>query len=151
MNISRLNGIPRLYLLVLLFGYIATGWLLSNCNASWLTWAGTQVVTVHLAWVGFDAVALAVAWIVLLVWAGAFAMTWPQSIPWAGISPWAFGLAMTWIMALGLILTLAQVKCALLSAGLNKYLAFWFLAIFTLVGLGIGRILDRGLLLNLVF
>ncbi|AFY90605.1 hypothetical protein [Chroococcidiopsis thermalis] len=147
-KVSRLNGISRLYLLVLLLGYIGTGWLLSDCNANWFTWTGTQVITVHLAWVGFDAVALAVAWIVLLVWVGAFAMTWPQSIPWAGIPPWAFGLAMTWIMALGLILTLAQVKHALLSAGLNKHFAFWFLAIFTSVGLGIGRILAEGLFLN---
>jgi hypothetical protein len=147
-KMSSLNRISWLYLLVLLLGYIGTGWLLSDCNANWLTWTGTQVVTVHLAWVGFDAVALAVAWIVLLIWAGAFAMTWPQSIPWAGIPPWAFGLAMTWIMALGLILTLAQVKKILLSAGLNKYLAFWFLIVITLVGLGAGRMLDRGLLIN---
>ena len=80
-----------------------------------------------------------ISWLYLLVWAGAFAMTWPQSIPWAGIPPWAFGLAMTWIVALGLILTLAQVKNTLLSAGVNKYLAFWFLTIFTSVSLGIGR------------
>lgn len=148
MEMSRLTGVSWLYLPVLLFGYIGTGWLLSDCNANWLTWAGTQVVTVHLAWVGFDAVALAIAWIVLLVWVGAFAMTWPQSVPWAGIPPWAMGLAMTWIMALGLILTLAQVKKMLLSAGLSKSTAFWLLVIITSVGLGIGRMLDRGLLFN---
>lgn len=144
MEMSRLNKISSL-LTALLLGYIFAGWLLSDCKASWLTWAGTQVVTVHLAWVGFDAVAIAIAWIVGLVWAGAFSYAWPQSLPWAGVPVWAFTLAIAWILALILILTLAQAQKFIASIGLSKPQVFWLLVIIAQVGLGLGRMVDISL------
>ena len=139
---SRLNKISWLYLTALLLGYIFAGWLLSDCNAPWLTWAGTQVVTIHLAWVGFDAVAIAIAWIVGLVWAGAFSYAWPQSLAWAGVPAWAFALAITWILALMLVLTLAQTQKVIASMGLRKTQVFLLLLIIAQVGLGVGRMVD---------
>lgn len=136
---SRLNSISRLYLSGLLLGYIFAGWLLSDCNAPWLIWAGTQVITVHLAWVGFDGVAMAIAWIVGLVWVGVFSYAWPQSIPWAGVPVWAVTLAVAWILALALILSVAQTRKAIVSIGLSKIQAFWLLVIITSVGLKIGQ------------
>lgn len=136
------------YLIVLLFEYILTGWLLSDFNAPWLTWAGTQAVTIHLAWVGFDAVALAIAWIVGIVWAGAFSLVWFKSIPWAGISIWAIALAGIWILALAFILTLAQTESKMKSVGLSKYQAFSILILIAWVGLAIGRTLDSGILIH---
>lgn len=138
---SRLNKNSWL-LTALLLEYIFAGWLLSDCKAPWLTWAGTQVVTVHLAWVGFDAVAIAIAWNVALVWAGAFSYAWPQSIPWAGVPVWAFALAVIWILALILVLTLAQAQKVIPSMGLRKSQVFLLLVIIAQVGLGLGRMVD---------
>lgn len=145
---SRLNRILCLYLTALFLGYIFTGWLLSDCKVPWLTWAGTQAVTVHLAWVGFDAVALAIAWIVGLVWAGVFSYTWPQSFPPAGVSVWAVALAVIWILGLLLVLTLAQAKRVFASIGWNKSQAFWLLVFITSVGLGLGRLVDIAIVIN---
>ena len=137
---SRLNTISWLYLTALLLGYVCVGWLLSDCKVPWLTWVGTQAVTMHLALVGFDAVAIAIAWIVGLVWAGVFSYAWPQSIHWSGVTVWCITLAVSWFLALVLILTLAQAQRAIASVGLSKTKAFWLLFIITLVGLGLGRI-----------
>ena len=142
MELTRLNKISWIYLITLLLGYIFVGWLLSDCKVPWLTWAGTQAVTVHLAWVGFDAVAIAIAWNVALIWAGAFTYTWPQSIPWAGVPVWAFALAVIWILALMLVLTLAQAQKVIASMGLRKSQVFWLLVIIAWVGLGVGKMLD---------
>ena len=142
MEISRLNKISWIYLLVLLLEYIFVGWLLSDCKVPPLTWAGTQAVTVHLAWVGFDAVAIAIAWNVALIWAGAFSYTWPQSIPWAGVPVWAFVLGVIWVLALILVLTLAQAQKVIASIGLSKPQAFWLLVIIAWVGLGVGKMVD---------
>lgn len=139
---SQLNKISWLYLTALLLGYIFAGWLLSDCKVPPLTWTGTQVVTIHLAWVGFDAVAIAIAWNVALIWAGAFTYTWPQSIPWAGVPVWAFALAVIWILALMLVLTLAQAQKVIASMGLRKSQVFWLLVIIAWVGLGVGKMLD---------
>ena len=137
---SRLNTTSWLYLIALFPGYICVGWLLSDCKVPWLTWVGTQAVTMHLALVGFDAVAIAIAWIVGLVWAGVFSYAWPHSIHWSGVSVWAETLAVAWLLALMLILTLAQAQKAIASVGLSKMKAFWLLATITSVGLGIGRL-----------
>ena len=137
---SRLNTISWLYLTALLLGYIWVGWLLSECKVPWLTWVGTQAVTMHLALVGFDAVAIAIAWIVGLVWAGVFSYAWPQSIHWSGVKVWCITLAVAWFLALMLILILAQAQRAIASVGLSKTKAFWLLSIVTSVGLGLGRI-----------
>lgn len=139
---SQLNKISWLYLTALLLGYIFAGWLLSDCKVPPLTWTGTQVVTIHLAWVGFDAVAIAIAWIVGLVWAGAFSYTWPQSLAWAGVPAWAFSLAITWILALMLVLTLAQTQKLFASIGLSKPQVFLLLLIITQMGLGVGKMVD---------
>ena len=142
---SRLQQLPWLYLILLFIEYILAAWLLSDFNAPWFTWVGTQVVTLHLAWVGPDAVALAIAWIVAMVWAGAFSMAWPRSIPWAGISVWAAALAVTWILALASILTLAKAERKMKFAGLSKPQAFCILVIITWTGLSLGRIVDSAL------
>ena len=142
MELTRLNKNSWIYLIALLLEYIFVGWLLSDCKVPWLTWAGTQAVTVHLAWVGFDAVAIAIAWNVALIWAGAFSYTWPQSIPWAGVPVWAFALAVIWILALILVLTLAQSQNVIASMGFRKPQVFWLLVIIAWVGLGVGRIVD---------
>ena len=139
---SRLKRLSWTYLTALFLEYILAGWLLSACNATWFTWAGTQAVTLHLALVGFDAVALAVAWIIGIVWAGAFSMAWPRSIPWAGITVWAAALALIWILGLTLILTLAKAQRSMISVGLSKTQTFLILVIITWVGLGLGRIVD---------
>lgn len=136
---SRLNTTSRLYLTALFLGYVCVGWLLSDCKVPWLTWVGTQAVTMHLALVGFDAVAIAIAWIVGLVWAGVFSYAWPQSIHWSGVSVWCITLAVTWFLGLILILTLAQAQ-TIASVALSKTKAFWLLSIVTSVGLGLGRI-----------
>lgn len=128
-----------------LIQYILAAWLLSDCNAPWITWFGTQALTLHLAWVGTDAVALAVAWIICLVWGGAFSIAWPKSIPWAGFSVWAVFLALTWILALVLILTLAKAERAMKFVGTNHTQSFLILVIITWVGLGLGRIFNGGL------
>lgn len=138
---SRLNTTSWLYLTVLLLGYIGVGWLLSDCKVPWLTWVGTQAVTMHLALVGFDAVAIAIAWIVGLVWAGVFSYAWPHSIHWSGVSVWCITLAVIWFLALMLILTLAQAQ-TIASVALSKTKAFWLLFIVTSVGLGLGRIVS---------
>ena len=142
---SRLQRLPWLYLTLLFIEYVLAAWLLSDFNAPWFTWAGTQVVTLHLAWVGPDAVALAIAWIVSIVWAGAFSMAWPKSVPWAGISVWAAALAVTWILALALVLTLAKAEIKMKFAGLSQPQAFCILVIITWMGLSLGRIVDSAL------
>lgn len=138
---ARLNQVSWLYLTAIFLGYTFAGWLLSDCNAHWLTWAGTQAIVIHLAWVGFDAVAIAIAWIIALIWAGAFAYTWPHSIPWVGIAPWAGALAGAWVLALVLVLLLAQAQKVFAAIGVRTQ-AFWLLFAIASVGLGLGRILD---------
>lgn len=140
-----LKQLPWIHLTAVLIEYILAAWLLSDCNAPWITWFGTQALTLHLAWVGTDAVALAVAWIICLVWGGAFSIAWPKSIPWAGFSVWAVFLALTWILALGLILTLAKAERAMKFVGMNNTQSFLILVIITWVGLGLGRIFNGGL------
>ncbi len=129
----------------MLIEYILAAWLLSDCNAPWITWFGTQVFTLHLAWVGTDAVALSIAWIVCIVCAGALSMAWPKSIPWAGFSVWAVFLALIWILALVLILTLAKAERAMKIVGMSNTQSCLILVIITWVGLELGRILNRGL------
>jgi hypothetical protein len=140
-----LKRLPWIHLTAVLIEYILAAWLLSDCNAPWISWFGTQALTLHLAWVGTDAVALAVAWIICLVWGGAFSIAWPKSIPWAGFSVWAVFLALTWILALGLILTLAKAERTMKFGGMNNTQSFLILVIITWVGLGLGRIFNGGL------
>lgn len=142
---SRSQQLPWLYLILVFIEYILAAWLLSDFNAPWFTWAGTQAVTLHLAWVGPDAVALAIAWIVGIVWAGAFSTAWPKSIPWAGISVWAAALAVIWILALAVVLTLAKAERKMKFAGLSKPQAFCILVIITWTGLSLGRMVDSAL------
>jgi len=139
---SRWRRFPILYLTVLFIEYVFASWLLSDCNAPWLTWAGTQAVTLHLSWVGPDAVALAVAWIVAIVWAGAFSMAWPRSVPWIGIPAWAAALAFSWILGLALVLTLAKTERKLQSIGLSRPQVFCILTTITWMALRLGRMVD---------
>ena len=140
-----LKRLPWIHFTAVLIEYILAAWLLSDCNAPWISWFGTQALTLHLAWVGTDAVALAVAWIICLVWGGAFSIAWPKSIPWAEFSVWAVFLALTWILALGLILTLAKAERTMKFGGMNNIQSFLILVIITSVGLGLGRIFNGGL------
>ena len=142
----RLKRISWTYLTPLFLEYILAGWLLSACNALWFIWFGTLTVTLHLAMVGFDAVALAIAWIVCLVWAGAFSSDWPKSIPWAGISVWAVFLALSWIFALVLALTLAKTQKTMKFVGISNTQTFLILTGIAWLGLGLGRILNKGLI-----
>lgn len=142
-----LKRIPWVHLAAVFIEYILAAWLLSDCNAPWVSWFGTQALTLHLAWVGSDAVALAIAWIVCLVWAGAFSMAWPKSIPWAGISVWAIFLALVWIFALVLVLTLAKTEKTMKFIGVSNTRAFLILTGIAWLGLGLGWILNKGLIL----
>lgn len=142
-EILRLKQLAWFYLTALLLESVIAGWLLSDYNVSWLTWAGTEAVTVHLAWVGFDAVALAIVWIIGLVWAGAFSLAWLKSIPWAGISVWAASLSVMWFLGLALVLTLAQAETIMRFIGLRKTQAFWILIAITWIGLALGRLAEN--------
>lgn len=148
-EMPRLNRLPLVHLTALFLEYVLAGWLLSAYNVAWLTWVGTQAVTLHLAMVGFDAVALAVAWIVGIMWAGAFTYAWPKSIPWVGVAGWAAALALSWILGLVLILNLAKAHRAMKAIGFSKTQAFLILVIVTWVGLGIGRIVNTKFMLGL--
>ena len=141
-----LKQFPWIQLTAVLIEYILAAWLLSDCNAPWFFWFGTQALTLHLAWVGSDAVALAIAWIVGIVWAGAFSMAWPKSIPWAGISVWAVFLALIWIFALVLVLTLAKTEKTIKFVGMSNTRSFLILTGIAWLGLGLGRILNKGLI-----
>lgn len=142
----RLKQFPWIHLTAVLIEYILAAWLLSDCNAPCFFWLGTQALTLHLAWVGSDAVALAIAWIVGIVWAGAFSMAWPKSIPWAGISVWAVFLALIWIFALVLVLTLAKTEKTMKFIGISNTRSFLILTSIAWLGLGLGRILNKGLI-----
>lgn len=144
-----------LYLTTLLFESILAGWLLSDYHAPWLTWVGTQAITVHLAWIGIDAIALAIAWIVTIVWAGAIAFAWPGvvqglgAVIWiygVGMALWAGALALGWALGVILALTLAFAKRAMESVDLSKAQAFLILIIITWFGFGLGRIVSSGFL-----
>lgn len=139
-----LKRLPWIHLTAVLIEYILAAWLLSDCNAPWISWFGTQALTLHLAWVGSDAVALAIAWIVCLVWGGAFSMAWTKSIPWAGISVWAVFLALIWIFALVLVLTLAKTEKKMKFVGISNRRYFLILTGIAWLGLGLGRILHKG-------
>ena len=141
---TRWQRLPLLHLAVLFIEYILGAWLLSDFNAPWFTWVGTLAITSHLAWVGPDAIALAVAWIVGIVWAGAFSMAWPKSVPWVGYAAWAAALALSWILGLVLALTLAKTEKTMKLNGLRKPQAFCILVLITWMGLRIGRVIDSG-------
>ncbi|MGQ4645767.1 hypothetical protein [Lyngbya aestuarii] len=140
------NRLYWLYMAAIFWESVLVGWLLSNYNAHWLTLAGTQAVTLHLAWVGSDAIALAVAWIVAVVWGGALAYAWPRSFQGTGIAVWAGSLGLGWVLGLILVLTLAFAKKAMKSVDWSNVHAFWLLILVTWLGFGIGRIIDRGFL-----
>jgi hypothetical protein len=139
------------YLSALLLESITVGWLLSDYKAHWLTWVGTQAVTLHLAWTGMDAIVVAIGWLVGIVWAGAIAYSWPATIQglgvviWingVGMMLWAGALASGWILGVILALTLASAKKAMESIDWSKAQVFLILVLITWSGFSIGRTIN---------
>jgi hypothetical protein len=139
------------YLSALLLESIVVGWLLSDYKAHWLTWVGTQAVTLHLAWAGMDAIVVAIAWLVGIVWAGAIAYSWPETIQGLGVVIWINGvgmilwagaLAVGWILGAILAWTLASTKKAMEPIGWGKAQALLILVLITWTGFSMGRIIN---------
>lgn len=130
------------YLTALFCQSILAGWLLSDYSAPHFIWAGTVLVTFHLAWVGFDAVFLAITWLVGIVWAGAIANSWPMSFHRTGIAVWAGALVLSWILGLLLILILAFTHKAMNSFRWSKTQRLWVLIGITWLGLSVGWIVN---------
>ncbi|MBE9126960.1 hypothetical protein IQ257_17545 [Coleofasciculus sp. LEGE 07092] len=134
------------HLTALFFVSISVGWLLSDYNAHWIAWAGTTLVTLHLALVGADAIAVAITWVVGVVWAGAIAYSWPETLRGSGIAVWAGSLALSWILGLALVLTLAFARRAMAQVDTNHVQAFLVLATITGLGLEFGRVMNSSFL-----
>ncbi|MBE9129269.1 MULTISPECIES: hypothetical protein [unclassified Coleofasciculus] len=134
------------HLTALFFVSILVGWLLSDYNAHWIAWAGTTLITLHLALVGADAVAVAVTWVVGVVWAGAIAYAWPETVRGSGIAVWAGSLALGWFLGLALVLTLAFARRAMARIDTNQVQAFLVLATVTGLGLKLGQIMNSSFL-----
>lgn len=130
------------YLTALFCQSILTGWLLSEYCVPHFIWAGTVLVTFHLAWVGLDAVFLAITWLVGIVWAGAIANSWPMSFHRMGIAAWAGALVLSWIIGLLLVLILAFAHKTMNSVRWSKTKTLWALTSITCLGLAIGWIVS---------
>lgn len=114
-------SLPWLHVMMLLTGFLFTGWLLAAFQAPWLVWLGTLGVTLHLIKAEADAIVLSNAWIVIIMLIAAVKKSWTPAwnvhIPSQNASLWAAGLLLIWLNLITLVILLAFVKPQLRSLG----------------------------------
>ncbi|NJL86936.1 MAG: hypothetical protein HC886_14760 [Leptolyngbyaceae cyanobacterium SM1_1_3] len=99
------------YLLVLIPGFMAAGWLLTAFQASGMVWFSTLVLVVHVAAAGRGATTLTYGWIIGLfmvcILARPWPEVWPADIPSNRAKLWASILLGLWFATVWLISLLA--------------------------------------------
>lgn len=108
------------YLVVLLMGNIAGGYILAAYNVNYFILIGNYLVTLRLAQTGASSISLAIAWVSIWIWGAV--LVWAKPFMLVEISPRivAFLLLSCWILATIMIFLLAFAKTRMQKLGLNK-------------------------------
>jgi hypothetical protein len=119
------------YLIFLLIGYIAGGYLLAAYNVNYFILIGNYLVTLRLAQAGASSISLAIAWVSMWIWGAV--LLWAKPFMLVEISPntVAFLLLSCWILATSMIFLLAFAKTRMHKLGLNKRQSIYGLTILT--------------------
>jgi hypothetical protein len=119
------------YLVVLLMGYIAGGYILAAYNVNYFILIGNYLVTLRLAQTGASSISLAIAWISMWIWGAAFLWAKPFILVEISAKTVAFLLLSCWILATSMIFLLAFAKTRIQKLGLNKRQSIYGLTILT--------------------
>lgn len=130
------------YLLLLLGGCGAAGWLLAGFGAPGLVWLGTLGVVAHLVAAETDAIALASAWVMAIVAGGvvgkAWIPLWDSRVPHENAQRWAMVLWLLWLGAIGLVVLLARARRMLRGLGWRDRQAARAIGLLAWAALGVG-------------
>ena len=154
-----------LYLTLLALGFIVAGWLLTAFQVTGWAWFVTLVVILHVAKTGSEGIVLGSAWIIGIIFFGVIFHRWPQSWPkkihWhaifheSGTRPkplllWPIGYMLLWFFSTLLLLGLAFAHQPLQTLGLNSKQSFYSLIFLSWICLGIGVLIFKSNLFNLI-
>ena len=154
-----------LYLTLLAFGFIIAGWLLTAFQVTSWMWFVTLVLILHLAKTGSEGIVLGSAWIIGIIFFGVvfqiWPLIWPKKIRWSlfphesGTQPkplllWPIGYMLLWLFSTLLLLGLAFADQPLQTLGLNSKQSFYSLIFLSWICLGIGVLIFKGNLFNLI-
>ena len=126
------------YLIVLIFGYIAVGYLLAAYNVNIFILIGNYLVTLRLAQTGASSISLAIAWISLWIWGAVFVWAKPFILLEISAQTVALLLLSCWILATGMIFLLAFAKSRMYKLGLDNRKSTYGLIILTWGAMTIG-------------
>lgn len=126
------------YLIVLIFGYIAVGYLLAAYNVNIFILIGNYLVTLRLAQTGASSISLAIAWISLWIWGAVFVWAKPFILLEISAQTVALLLLSCWILATGMIFLLAFAKSKMHKLGLDNRKSTYGLIILTWGAMTIG-------------
>ena len=119
------------YLVVLLMGYMAGGYILAAYNVNHFILIGNYLVTLRLAQTGASSISLAIAWISLWVWGAAFVWAKPFILVEISAKTVALLLLSCWILATSMIFLLAFAQSKTYRLGLSKRQSIYGLTILT--------------------
>jgi hypothetical protein len=125
------------HLVLLIYGFIVGGCLLTAFSASWFEWLVTLALVFHLAKAELAAIPLASVWVTTIISIAAM-QPWPTTIV---AQHWALYLLLLWFLALLLIFLFASVRRSLQVFGLERFHSSTKLIIPVLIALGLGRAL----------
>ena len=126
------------YLIVLIFGFIAVGYLLAAYNVNIFILIGNYLVTLRLAQTGASSISLAIAWISLWIWGAVFVWAKPFILLEISAQTVALLLLSCWILATGMIFLLAFAKSRMYKLGLDNRKSTYGLIILTWGAMTIG-------------
>jgi hypothetical protein len=128
------------YLLLLGLASLGIGMLLDSYNASLLIWAGTLIITLHLAWAGTGAIALAMVWVLIIIWVAALIYATPKQ---THLDPpaWAVSLMKLWIQGALYSILLGFASRPLARWQLSRTQIFFTLLILIWSALGLGTLI----------
>ncbi|GBO53354.1 hypothetical protein APA_1261 [Pseudanabaena sp. lw0831] len=119
------------YLMFLLIGYIAGGYLLAAYNVNQFILIGNYLVALRLAQTGASSISLAIAWISLWIWGAVFAWAKPFILVEISAKTVALLLLSCWILATSMIFLLAFARARMHKLGLDKRKSIYGLIILT--------------------